>query len=441
MNNLKKQAQKAFVWDFLGRMSNQVVTFIISIILARILDASELGLVAMVMVVVSFSTVFMDMGLGVSLIQRKEINDYHLGSVFWFNVFVGTILTVIFFSLAPLLAAFYNQPSLVDLVRALAFLFVIQSFGQVVNIRLTRALDLKKPIIAQLLSAIISGVIGVLLAYNDFGVWALVAKTLLGAFIYSFLLIVLARFKPVFVFKWSALKELWGFGMRMFLSRIIDTLYVSIDSVIIGKLFPPSQLAFYDMSKKTKNTIVSNAVGSLGKVLLPSLSKVQDDDVLFKNTVYKSLQLIIFISLLLLGLFFVISNDIFIILLTEKWSSSVPLFRLMLLSAYIYPVSVILVNVIISKGNSKNFLRLEIYKKLILTLNFIIGFLFGIEGFLLGSFIASLINVSLNIHFASKEVNVKQMQFHKMIWLYFLLTVSIVGVVYFMFDFSIFSCK
>ncbi len=435
MDNLKGQAKKAFAWDFVGRMANQGVSFVIAVILARILGPEEFGLLSMIMVIIAFSNVFVDMGLGVSLIQRKEINDYHLGSVFWFNVFVGLILTIILYLSAPLVARFYKQEILIDLVKALSFLFIINAFGRVVNARLTKALDFKKPIIAQLLAAVISGSIGIFFAYYGYGVWALVVQTLLGAILNNTLLILLARFKPIFIFRWSALKELWGFGMRMFLSGMINSLYQNLDAIIIGRVFEPASLGFYNRAKNTKNLIISNATGSLNKIILPSLSTVQNEEERFKRGVNQALQLSSFVALLFLGLFFVIANDFMIILLTDKWAPSVPLFRLILLSAYSYPISVILVNIIVAKGNSKNFLRLEIYKKSIHTVNFAIGFLFGIEGFIIGLFGVSIAEVCLNIFYATKDINISQAWFHEKIWKPFLLSASITGVVYLAFTF------
>ncbi len=435
MDDLKGQAKKAFAWDFAGRMAGQVVSFIVSVVLARLLLAEDFGVVAIATVIIAFCSVFIDAGLSVSLIQRKEINDYHLGSAFWFNVFVGVVLTLGLFLSAPLLAAFYEQPVLTNIVRALSFLFVIESFGQVVNARLTRILALNKIVIAQFASAVISGILGVGLAYAGYGAWALVAQSLVGAFLISFLLIVLGKFKPVFAFRWFALKELWGFGLRMFLSGLLDRLYQSLDTMIIGKLFPPANLAFYNRAKNTKNLIINNAVGSLNKVLLPSLSSVQNDEQRFKRAVHKALHLSSFVSLLFLGFFFVVSNDFLIILLTEKWQPAVPFFRLILLSAYSYPISVILVNIIASQGNSKAFLRLEIYKKIVYTLNFLFGFLYGIEGFIVGLFIVGIIGVGLNIWYANKEIDISQKWFYKQIWQPFVLTAVIAGGVFYIFDF------
>lgn len=435
MDNLNSKTKKAFAWDFTGRMMSQGVSFIISMFLARLLTPADFGLIAMINVIIAFSGVFMDMGLGASLIQRKELTDEHYGSVFWFNVFVGALLTSLLFISAPLIVKFYSQPELLGLTHAMSFLFIINAFGRVISAKLTKALDFKRQIIAQLIAAIISGVIGVVLAFQGKGVWALVIQSLIAAGLNNILLIAITRFKPALKFRWKALKELWGFGFRMFISGFLDSLYNNLDAIIIGKLFNASSLGFYNRAKNVKDLLIQNATGSLNKIMFPSLSALQLDNERFNRAVSKALQFTTFISMFIIGLFFVISKDAILLLFGSQWEFSVHLLRLILLSAYSYPVSVVLVNIIASKGNSRAFLKLEILKKIIQTFNFVIGFIWGIEGFIIGLAIVSLLGVLLNIYFASKETKLKMNWFNKKIWYYLLITGIIVAISYFSFDF------
>lgn len=435
MDNLNSKTKKAFAWDFSGRMISQGVSFIISMFLARLLTPADFGLIAMVNVIIAFSGVFMDMGLGVSLIQRKDITDEHYGSVFWFNVFVGALLTALLYLSAPFVVKFYNQPELLGLTHAMSFIFIINAFGRVISAKLTKALDFKRQIVAQLIAAIISGVIGIVLAFQGKGVWALVIQSLIAAGLNNILLIAITRFKPAFKFSWKALKELWGFGFRMFISGFLDSLYNNLDAIIIGKLFNASSLGFYNRAKNLKDILIQNATGSLNKIMFPSLSALQLDYERFNRAVSKSIQFTMFVSMFVVGLFFVISKDAILLLFGNQWEFSVHLFRLILLSAYAFPVSVVLVNIIAAKGNSKAFLRLEILKKLIQTLNFVIGFIFGIEGFIIGLAIVSTIGVSLNIYFASKETKLPMNWFNKKTWHYLLISGVLVAIPFFAFDF------
>ncbi len=412
MNSLKKQSTKAFAWDFTGKIAGQSVGFIISIFLARLLTPDDFGLLAMVNVVIAISASLMDMGLGVALIQRKEVNDTHYGSVFFFNITVGFILAVLLFFAAPLVGNFYNNELLMPMARAMSVLFILNSIGNVIRLKLRKELEYGIPTQGNLLGAALSGTVGVIMAFTGFGVWSLVIQSLLNPILSNGYLFYRVKWRPRLIFQWQALKELWNFGFRMFLSGILDTIFNNADTLIIGKLFSPATLGYYFRARSLNVYITQYSSGSLMSVLFPAFSKVQDDLERFKTIVFKGYHLINLLAFFLTGLFFVVGDHLILFLFGDKWQDSIPLFRLIILTAYGYPLSSILVNILTASGNSKKFLQLEVAKRLLITCAFIFGFMGGIKGYLIARIITTVISIILNIHYSKRQLHVKSWIFY-----------------------------
>ena len=418
MSSLKQKSYKAFGWDIIGRIGNQGIGFVISIILARLLTPADFGLLAMVTVVIGISQIFSDVGLGSALIQRKDVTDEHYGSVFYFNVVVGLILAITLFFSSSYIALFYNRPEIKPLCQVMSLTFIVNSFGNVRRQWLYKNINYKIPTQAALIGMISGGSLGVLMAFKGFGVWSLVAQSLLSGIVTNIYLYFATKWKPRFVFSFKALKELWQYGFNMFLSSIIETLSNQVDKLIIGKLFSPASLGFY-FRAKSLDTLVSNYTsGTLMSVMFPVLSNIQDDDTRFKNIIYRTFHLLNFATFFLLGIFLLCAKDIIVILFSAKWLPCVEYYQILVLGGFVFPFSSLLVNILSSRGNSKAFLRLEIIKKTPLLIVFIVGFWFGITGFLTGVVISSYLALICNIYFAAKEMNVKSSWFYAIIWKY-----------------------
>lgn len=427
MSDLKKQSYKAFAWDFTGKIAGQSVGFIISIFLARILSPEDFGLLAMVTVVIGLSGSLVDMGLGTALIQRKEVTDAHYGSVFFFNITVGLLLTGLLFFAAPLVGLFYKNDELIAIAQAMSVLFILNSIGNVIRIKLRKDLEYGIPTRAGLVAAVISGAVGVTMAFQGFGVWSLVGQSLLNPVISNVYLFYVVKWRPKLIFQLNALRDLWGFGFRMFLSGMLDSIFTNADSLIIGKLFPPATLGHYFRARSLNYYVINYSSGSIMSVLFPAFSKVQHDRERFKEMIFNGYHLINLLAFFFTGLFFVIGTDLIILLFGEKWQASIPLFQLIIIVAFGYPLSSLLVNIISASGNSKAFLKLEIIKKVFFGLSLAIGFIWGIEGYLICNAIAYVLAVYTNIIFASFEIQVKQGWFLRISLPYFLLTLFLAG--------------
>lgn len=429
-NNLKSQGLKAVVWDFFGKVAKFGTTFIVTVILARLLEPSDFGLIAMVMVVVMIAMIFTDVGLGSALIQRRRLLPIHYDSVFYFNIFIGGILTLVTFFSATWISEFYGNKQLIPLTQVISLVFVVNAFGSMQSTKLRKELNYATLAKANVSAAVLGGIIGISLALSGAGVWSLVAQILTRAVFYNIFVWTASGWIPSLMFSLKALKQLWGFGFRMFLSTLVNVVYNQLDVLIIGKLFAPATLGFFDQAKKLNALIIQFSSGSIMAVMFPVLSKIQNDLPRFQNVAIKTLGIISFVAFFLSGTLYLVSHELIALLFTEKWLPSVEYFKILVMSGFAYPVSVILVNILSSRGNSKAFLRLEIYKKILQSINLSMFFLWGIIGYLYGMLIVSILGVSLNIIFAAREIKLPFMAFARPILVQMVITViSVLSVI------------
>lgn len=402
------------------------MSFIISIFLARLLEPAEFGQVAMVMVFIGIASVFTDVGLGGALIQRRKVLPIHYSSVFYFNVLVGLILSSITYFSAVAIGDFYHSDALVPLAQVMSLSFIINAFSSVQSTKLRKELNYAALTKARFVASLVSGVVGVSLAFNGAGVWSLVAQTLSMGIIYNIFIWSASNWAPAFLFSLKALIQLWGFGFRMFLSGLLEVIFTKLDYLIIGRLFMPATLGFYQRAQSLSFFVVSNSSASLMSVLFPVLSKIQNDLARFQHIVTKALGIISFVAFLLLGVFYLVSEELIVLLFGVKWLPSVHYFKILILSGFAYPISALLVNVLSSRGKSKEFLRLEIYKKMLITINLYVLFTWGIDFFLYGLVVTAVLRVSLNIFFVSREIHVPFFNFVKLVVIQAMVSVSAV---------------
>ncbi|WP_282039420.1 lipopolysaccharide biosynthesis protein [Saccharicrinis aurantiacus] len=407
MENLKKKTTTAFIWDFIGRIGNQGVGFIVSIFLARLLEPEEYGLMAMINVIIGMSAVFADMGLGGSLIQRKRLHAVHYNSVFWFNTCIAATLSISLYLAAPFVARFYERPELLNITRVMSLSFIINGLATIQNTYLKKQLIFKYFVQFRIIGAVASGILGIYLAYSGYGVWALVAQTLTANSIYLILIWIVAKWKPNFTFSFKALKQLWSFGFRMFLSTVIHTLFLQIDVLIIGKAYSPNQLGFFQRAKGLNNMITNYTSGSLISVLFPMLSLLQNNDKEYIKTVKNIHHMLVFTTFAISGIFFLTAKDIIVILFTEKWLPSVIFFKILIVGrGFISPINSLLSNILSSRGNSKDYLRVDILKKIILLCAFPFLFYYSLKEYLYVFVLCLYIGMIINYYYAVKELKI-----------------------------------
>ena len=308
-----------FIWRFLERVGAQLVSFVVSIILARILNPEDYGTVALVSVFINILGVFVDSGLGTALIQKKEADDVDFSTVFYTNICFCLIIYVSLFFIAPFISRFYNKPELSVLIRVSSIIIIISGLKNIQQAYVSRTLQFKRFFFATLGGTITAAVIGILMAYKGFGVWALVAQQLVNATIDTLILWLTVRWRPILAFSAKRLKTLFSYGWKLLLSGLLESVYTNLRQLIIGKKYTSLDLAFYNKGEMFPKIIVNNINSSIDSVLLPAMSIEQDDSVRVKNITRRAIKVSTYcIAPIMMGIVGCAPSLIQIIL-TDKW--------------------------------------------------------------------------------------------------------------------------
>lgn len=351
------------LWRFLERIGAQTVSFIVSIILARLIAPEYYGKIALVTVFTAILQVFVDSGLGNALIQKKDADDLDFSTVFFTNIVFCLVLYALLFFVAPFIASFYADDQFTILVRVLGLTLVISGVKNIIQAYVAKNMLFKSFFFATLFGTIVSAMVGVCLAYNGFGVWALIAQQLTNIFIDTLVLWVIVPWKPVFKFSFKRLKKLFSFGWKLLLSAIITTVYSKFRQLIIGKKYTSTDLAYFNKAEVFPNIIVENIDTSLNTVLFSAMSSSQDNVESIKSMARRTLKVSTYImSPLMIGLA-VCAPSIIRLLLTDKWIFCVPFVRVFCIYYMFYPVFTVNLNAINAMGRSDLFLKIEIVKK------------------------------------------------------------------------------
>lgn len=354
-----------FLWRFAERCGYQIVMFLVAIVLARILAPEDYGTIALITVFVTIMQVFVDSGLGTALIQKKDADDADFSSVFYFNFTACLTLYLLMFLAAPFIADFYNNQNLTPVIRVLSLKLVVAGLKNIQQAFVSRNMLFKRFFFATLGGTLCSAVIGVSLAYLGYGVWALVFQQLSNELIGTLILWLTVKWRPKLLFCWERLKSLLSFGWKLLMSSLLETTYNNLCNLIIGKMYSPADLAFYNQGQLFPNVIVSNINASIDSVLLPTMSKVQDDYNRIREMTRRAIKTSTYIMApLMMGLAFC-AEPIVKLVLTDKWLFCVPYLRIFCITYMFYPIHTANLNAIKAMGRSDLFLNLEIMKKVV----------------------------------------------------------------------------
>ena len=394
MNN--KSVFSNFIWRFAERCGAQVVTLIVSIVLARILAPEDYGQIALITVFTTIMQVFVDSGLGTALIQKKDADDLDFSSVFYFNFVVCLILYAVMFVSAPLIAGFYNDGSLTPIIRVISLTIVISGVKGIQQSYVSRNMLFKRFFYATLGGTIFSAFLGIALAYAGFGVWAIVAQQLSNTTIDTLILWLTVKWRPKKMFSWNRLKGLLSYGWKLLLSALLDTGYNNIRSLVIGKMYSSADLAYYDQGKKFPNVIVTNINTSIDSVLLPTMSNAQDNPEHVKSMTRRSIKTSTYIMApMMMGLAFC-AEPIVRLVLTDKWLPCVPFLRIFCITYMFYPIHTANLNAIKAMGRSDYFLKLEIAKKVVGMILLLSTMWFGVMAMAYSLLVSSMTSMIIN---------------------------------------------
>ena len=434
MNNsdLKNKSIDGVAWNVVGKISTHLVTFIVSIFLARLLTREDFGMVAMAMFFISVTQAFMDFGLTTALIQKKNPTEVQINTVFYINCVLAVVLTLLLIGCSGLIGKFYNNAEVASIAKFISYIFIIYALNGVQRAILTKELQIKTLTILNLCGAFVQGVSGIYLAFNGYGVWSLVYSNFLGSVVTSILLWIQSTWRPKLMFKLSEIKDLFNFGYKMFFVRILDSIYVKLDELIIGKIFAADVLGSYNRAKTFNNMIVSYTSDSLSGVFLPVISHLQDDIAQVKKVVKKSLEAVALLVFGVTALLYLNAESLIVLLFGEKWLVSVGYFQVLAFVAYGFPVSVILVNALLGLGKSGTFLKLDIIKKVIGLSGMAVGFVWGIYGFLWANVLVTVICVTINMWFVGRLIDFSVSEQWKILLKYLFPALIIASLVWFL---------
>lgn len=390
------------VWSAIERFSTQGVQFAFGIILARMLTPSDYGVIAMLTVFLAISQTFIDSGFANAIIRKIDRTEKDMATMFFFNIGMSLICYTIIFFAAPFIAQFYAMPELTLILRVLAIRLIIQSFNAVQTTTLTIRIDFKKQAKISLTCAIVSGIVGIIFAYMGYGVWALVIQSLFSTILMSSLYWLIVRWRPTCFFSKESFKYLFGYGSKLLISGLIDTVYNNIYPLIIGKFYTPAQLGGYSKAEHFAQFPSLNITRILQRVSFPVLSQMQNDPERMRKGYLKFLNMSTFIIFPLMMGLLALARPCTLFFLTDRWEEMIILLQLLCLAMMWHPVHAINLNILQVLGRSDLFLKLEIIKKITGVSILLITLPIGITAMCIGQVVSAWICLFINTYYSGK---------------------------------------
>lgn len=430
--SLKQKTVSGLIWSFVDTMAGQGITFVVGIILARLLSPREFGLIGMITVFIAVSESFINSGFSSALIRKKDCTDTDFSTVFFFNLTVGILFFLLLFFSAPAISSFFNEPELTAILQVLGIVLIIDSLTLIQRTILTKRIDFKLQAKISMIASIGSGVVSITMAFYGLGVWALVAQRIVKQGLNSLFLWMWNRWKPLLVFSKKSFKELFGFGSKLLLSGLIDTIYRNVYYLIIGKFFSAQELGFYTKANEFKNLPSQNLNGIIGRVTYPVLSTLQDDIPRLRNNYQKLIRSVMFITFVLMLGMAAVAEPMIHTLIGAKWEPAIIYLQMLCFVGMMYPLHALNLNMLQVQGRSDLFLKLEVIKKIIAIPTIVIGVFFGIKMMIAGMMVNTLIAYYLNSYWSGKKIGYSFTQQVKDILPSFFLALTMGVAVYFL---------
>jgi O-antigen/teichoic acid export membrane protein len=402
MSSVKEETVSGFKWSAIERFSLQGVQFVLGLIMARILNPEDYGIVGMLGIFFAIAQSFIDSGFSNALIRKPDRKPIDFDTVFYFNIVLGAFCYGVMFLIAPYVADFFNTPILKDVLRVLAINLFISSLCAVQSTRLTINVDFKTQAKISLTSAVTSGVIGVVLAYNGFGVWALVYQSIISAVVRAILLWGFSKWRPRLQFSTTSFKAMYAYGSKLLLSGLLHTLYMNMTTLVIGKFYSAKDLAYYSRGEGWASLPSTNITGIIQRVTFPIFAKIQEDDARLIGGYRKMIcitSLAIFFGMMLMA---AIAKPLVLILLTDKWASSIIFVQIFCFALMFDHLCQLNLNLLQVKGRSDLFLKLEMIKKTISFAILLASIPLGVVAICLSKVLYTQIAVFINTYYTGK---------------------------------------
>lgn len=428
--SLKNKTVKGVGWQAVDKIANYGISFIVGIVLARLLSPDEYGLLGIIGIFIAVFNIILDSGLSSALIRKQDVTDEDYCTVFYTNLILSLVLTATLFWGAPLIAKFFERPELMAPIKVMSFIIIINALSLTQQARLTKAVDFKTQTKISLISHIISGIIGIAMAFAGCGIWALVAQQISSRLFTTILLWIYNKWIPKFVFSFNSFKELFGFSWKLLTASVIDTLFRQMYQTVIGKFYSPATLGQYTRAQQYAN-MGSSTFGMVVKnVSFPVLSSIQDDKTRLKDSYRQIIKVSMFVAFFMMFLLAACAKPLIVVLIGEKWLPCVPMMQILCFEMVLYPLHLININMIIVQGRSDVQLILQIVKSVVAIGPLLLGIFVDIYWMLWGSVISGLISFFLNSYFSGKSLGYTSWMQVKDISPSFLLSLAVAVPVY-----------
>ena len=430
-NSLKDKTVKGIGWSAIDNMSSYAVTFVVGLILARLLTPDDYGLIGIISIFTAICDCFIRAGFGTALIRKKDATEDDYCTVFVCNLIMSVALYWALFLLAPYIAFYFRREELVDLVQVASLGMIISAFSIVQSTRLTKRIDFKSQTMITIASAVVRSIVGLVMAFSGFGVWAIVGQSLSGSVTSTILLCYVNKWIPRLRFSKDSFRYLFGFGSKLLVSDIITTIWNQVYNVVIGRYYQPATLGQYTRAKMFDGLLSSNLTVVIQRVTFPVLSEMQDDKARLKSgyrRVIRATMLISFLGSLMMA---AVAKPMIIVLVGDQWIEASYYLQIIIFNTMLFPLHSINLNMLLVLGRSDLFLKLEIYKKTIAVIPIVLGIFIGIYWMLVSSVIVGVIHYYINAYYSGKLLGYTFINQVKDIMPSFLISLAGAGVAFF----------
>jgi teichuronic acid exporter len=405
-------------WDVTGRIVNQVIAFVVSVILARLLSPQDFGIMGIALALVAFSTMFLDMGFKNAVIIFQEKSGELYSSVLWINLLIAVVLALIFFIAAPFIANFYKEEQVGPVIRWTVLMFIINALSLIPAAINFKALRFRELAMVNVFSSLVSGSVAIWMAFTGWGVWSILARSIINATLSGILNWLMCKWIPSLVLSLKYIRTIWGYSSRMFATNVMEMVIQKLDILIMARVYNSTTVGYYTRAQSLDSISRELVAGSMYSVFLPYFGRIQKEPEKITTLYMKSLHIMTSLLVLLTGALFLNAHDIFVLLYTRKWEASVPLFRFLSVIGFFLTVTMVM-NILVSGiGRSIEFLRAELAKKGILILAFAIGFSGSLDQFLYAFLIATIAGTIIMAYVVQKVAHVAMIDQLKVLCIY-----------------------
>lgn len=429
MSEFRERTITGVSWSLLGQVGGQALAFLFGAILAHLLSPREFGLIAMITVFTGFASVFTELGLGAALVQKQDVTERHLSSVFWVNAAAGSVLTALLIWAAPWVGQFYGEPILEDLTVIVAVVFFIKSLGIVQKTIFQKTIDFRVLSLIDLAAVLTGGATAVVMAWKGWGVWSLVARSILNALVTTLALWSVSVWHPRWLFDWRAFKELIGFSMSLVGERSLNYWVRNIDDILVGKVIGSDGLGVYSRAYKVMLFPLQNVTRVIERVMFPSLSSIQGEKARVKRIFIQMMRSIAFVTFPLMWGLIVTTDSFVLVVFGPGWSAIVPVLKILALVGLVQSVSSLVGSLFLSQGRADLPLKLGLFTKPLIIVGIVTGLQWGVTGVAAGFGLGVSISQYINLRFAGQLVDLRYGEIVRALRGVFMCSVAMAGIV------------